>query len=161
MVVSAVATGATSYTVTRGAFGTTAATHNPGTPVYQLAVTTVIAPFPADFFGSAYSGSWSYPISLPDVRIAGAQLFVTNSVGNSAATVINLTHNVENGLRTLSGGQYSIQVEGFLAVDQMASPALVVDSAHSVRDVYAVLGTAADQPVILQLGVMARYTAHP
>ena len=75
---------------------------------------------------------------LPDVRIACAQLFVTNSKGNSPASAISLTHNVDNGLRTLSGGQYSIQVEGFLAVDQMAAPALVVDTAHSVRDVFAV-----------------------
>ena len=87
------------------------------------------------------------------MRIACAQLFVTNSDGNSPPSAISLTHNVENGLRTLSGGQYSIQVEGFLAVDQMAAPALVVDTAHSVRDVYAVIGTSADQEVKAQLYV--------
>ena len=151
--VTAVATGGTQYTVTRGAFGTTAAGHNSAAVVYQLGVTTVIAPFPPQFFGSGYSGSWSYPVTLPDVRIACAQLFVTNSKGNSPPSAISLTHNVENGLRTLSGGQYSIQVEGFLAVDQMAAPAMIVDTAHSVRDVYAVIGTSADQPVIVQLYV--------
>jgi hypothetical protein len=151
--VTAVATGGTQYTVTRGALGTTAAGHNSAAVVYQLAITTLIAPFPPQFFGSGYSGSWSYPVTLPDVRIACAQLFVTNSVGNSPASAISLTHNVENGLRTLSGGQYSIQVEGFLAVDQMAAPALVVDTAHSVRDVYAVIGTSADQEVKAQLYV--------
>jgi hypothetical protein len=62
-----------------------------------------------------------------------------------------LTHTVDKGLRTLSGGQYSIQVEGFLAVDQSAAPVLVVDAAHSVGDVYGVLGTAADATVQLQL----------
>lgn len=151
--VTAVATGGTQYTVTRGAFGTTAAGHNSAAVVYQLAITTLIAPFPPQFFGSGYSGSWSYPVTLPDVRIACAQLFVTNSKGNSPPSAISLTHNVENGLRTLSGGQYSIQVEGFLAVDQMAAPALVVDTAHSVRDVYAVTGTSADQEVKAQLYV--------
>ncbi len=151
--VTAVATGGTQYTVTRGAFGTTPAGHNSAAVVYQLEITTVIAPFPPQFFGSGYSGSWSYPVTLPDVRIACAQLFVTNSKGNSPASAISLTHNVDNGLRTLSGGQYSIQVEGFLAVDQMAAPALVVDTAHSVRDIYAVIGTSADQPVIVQLYV--------
>jgi hypothetical protein len=140
-------------TVTRGAFSTAAAGHNANTPVYQLAAATVIAPFPPGFFGSGYSGSWSYPVTLPDVRIACAQLFVTNSQGNSSATGISFTHNVENGLRTLSGGQYSIQVEGYLAVDQMAAPPLLVDAAHSVRDIYAVLGTPADQIVIAQLYV--------
>jgi hypothetical protein len=153
MQVTAVASGATQYTVTRGAFGATAAAHNAGALVYQLAITTVIAPFPPQFFGSGYSGSWSYPVTLPDVRIACAQLFVTNSQGNSPAAAISLAHNVNYGVRTLSGGQYSIQVEGFLAVDQMAAPALVVDTAHSVRDIYAVLGTSADQQVIVQLSV--------
>ena len=32
------------------------------------------------------------------------------------------------GLRTLSGGQYSIQVDGYLAVDQSAAPALIVEA---------------------------------
>ena len=38
-------------------------------------------------------------------------------------------------------------------MDQNAAPALVIDSSHSVRDVYAVLGKAADAPVQLQLNV--------
>jgi hypothetical protein len=73
--------------------------------------------------------------------------------GTAPPTPINLTHNVTNGLRTLSGGQYSIQVEGFLAVDEMAAPPVVADATHSVRDVYAVLGTSADQQIIAQVNV--------
>lgn len=110
-------------------------------------------PFPSGFFGSPYSGSWSYPVALPDVRIASAELFVTNAVGNSLMTGICLTHNQDNGLRTLSGGQYSIQVDGFLAVDQSVAPAIVVETARSVRDVFAILGSAADSPVQLQVNV--------
>jgi hypothetical protein len=64
---------------------------------------------------------------------------------------IYLTSTVDDGLRTLSGGQYSIQVEGYLAVDQSAAPAVVVEAAHAVRDVFAVLGTVADAPVQLQV----------
>jgi hypothetical protein len=153
MLVTAVASGGAQYTVTRGAFGSTAAAHAASAAVFPLAVTTVIAPFPPQFFGSGYSGSWNYPIALRDVRVACAQFYVTNAKGNSPATVVSLMHNVDNGLRTLSGGQYSIQVDGFLAVDGMAAPALVTDAAHSLRDAYAVLGTAADQAVILQLSV--------
>ncbi len=80
-------------------------------------------------------------------------MFVTNEKGNSPAAAICLTQSVDNGLRTLSGGQYSIQVDGFLAVDQSVAPALVVEAAHSVRDVFAVLGTAADAAVQLQVNV--------
>ncbi len=127
--------------------------HTPHTPVYHLLSQTAIAPFPPEFFGSPYSGSWSYPIALPDVRVASAELFVTNQKGNSPTKDICLTHTTDSGLRTLSGGQYSIQVDGYLAVDQSAAPALVMEASHSVRDVYAVLGTAADAAVGLQLNV--------
>ena len=90
---------------------------------------------------------------MADVRIASAELFVTNARGNSGVASIYLTNNDDNGLRTLSGGQYSIQVEGFLAVDESAAPALVVESSHAVRDIYAILGKAADGLLVLQLKV--------
>jgi hypothetical protein len=90
---------------------------------------------------------------LVDACIASADLFVTNDKGNSPTTTICLTGTTDNGLRTLSGGQYSIQVDGYLAVHQTAAPALVVERAHSVRDVFAVLGGAADAPVQLQLNI--------
>jgi hypothetical protein len=153
LLVQTVANGGTQYTVTRGAHGSQAAAHAAQTPVYELLSKIVIASFPPDFFGSAYSGSWSYPILLPDVRVGSAELFVTNQLGNSPTASISLTHTVDNGLRTLSGGQYSIQVEGFLAVDQSATPALVIEKPHAVRDVYAVLGKAADAPVQLQINM--------
>jgi hypothetical protein len=137
--------------VTRAIAGSQAAAHAAQTPVYHLLSKTVIAPFPPDFFGSPYSGSWSYPITLADVRVASAELFVTNLKGNSPAKDICLTHTTDSGLRTLSGGQYSIQVDGYLAVDQSAAPALVMEASHAVRDVYAVLGKAADAAVGLQL----------
>jgi hypothetical protein len=155
MQVTAVSTAGTQYTVSRGQYGSTAATHAIQAAVYQLSDLTVIAPFPPEFFGSVYSGNWTFPILLPDVRIASAQMFVTNEKGNGPIAGICLTHNVDNGLRTLYGGQYSIQVDGFLAIDQSAAAPLVTDTAHSVRDVFAVLGTSADQPVQLQVNVNA------
>ena len=122
----------------------------------------MIAPFPPEFFGSPYSGSWSYPIALPDVRVASAELFVTNQQGNSPAQDICLTHTTDSGLRTLASGQYSIQVDGYLAVDQSAAPALVMDASHSVRDVSAVLGSARRRrgrsPVERQRGAYCQLT---
>jgi hypothetical protein len=153
MVVIAVVNSGSQYQVARAASGSQAAPHNSGTLIYQLLSKPVIVPFPPEFFGSPYSGSWSYPVVLPDVRVAGAELFVTNNRGNSPTSAICLAGSTDNGLRTLSGGQYSIQVQGYLAVDQNAAPALVVESSHSVRDIFAVLGKAADAPVQLQLNV--------
>jgi hypothetical protein len=151
--VEAVQNNGTQYSVTRAIDGSQAAAHAAHTPVYPLLSKTVIAPFPPEFFGSPYSGSWSYPIALPDVRVASAELFVTNQKGNSPTQAIYLTHTTDSGLRTLASGQYSIQVDGYLAVDQSAAPALVMEASHSVRDVYAVLGAAADAAVHLQLNL--------
>ena len=145
--------GGTQYQVTRGMHTSPAAAHAAGKLVYPLLTKAAIAAFPPQFFGSPYSGSWSYEVALPDARVASAELFVTNGLGNSPVKDIYLTSTVDNGLRTLSGGQYSIQVTGYLAVEQSAAPAIVVDATHTVRDVFAVLGTVADAPVNLQLNL--------
>ncbi len=141
------------WQVTRGMHLSTAAAHAAQAPVYALLNKSMIASFPPGFFGSPYSGSWSYPIPLPNVRVASAELFVTNRLGNSPVRGICLTTTLDHGLRTLSGGQYSIQVDGYLAVEQSAAPALIVEADHAVRDVYAVLGSAADAEVRLQVNV--------
>jgi hypothetical protein len=87
------------------------------------------------------------------VRIASAELFVTNERGASPIRTICLSNTADSGLRTLSGGQYSLQVEGYLAVEQGATPALVVEARHAVRDVFAVLGSVADADVQVRVEV--------
>jgi len=140
------------YTVTRAMHGTTAAAHGAQIPVYHLLSKVAVVPFPLNFFGSPLSGNWSFPISLPNTKIASATLFVTNSKGNGPAGAINLTQAVNYGLRTLSGGQYSIQVQGYLAVDSNPAPNVVVEAAHAVQDIYAVVKQApAGGPVVLTL----------
>jgi hypothetical protein len=141
------------FTVTRAMHGTTAAVYDAGAPVFRLLAKTAIAPLPPGFFGSPYSGSWWFPVALADARIASAELFVTNRKGNSPTKAIWLTHNDDQGLRTLSGGQYSIQVAGFLAVDESAAPPLVIEASHAVKDAYAVIGTAADAEVRIAVQV--------
>ena len=140
-------------TVSRGVNGSTQAAHNAGAAVYVLASKTVILPFPKGFFGSPYCGDWSYPILLPDVRVACADLWVTNAVGDSPKSTICLTHSVANGMRTLMGGQYSVQVSGYLSVDSVACPALIIDTKRSVGQIYAGLGTAADSEVQVRVNV--------
>ena len=152
LVVDNVLDGGLRYEVTRGSHGTTAAAQAAGTPVYHLDRNVFVIPFVKDFFGSPASGSFSYPIFLPDVRIAAAELFMTNSRGNSESTRNAFTANTDEGLRTLSGGQLSIQVEGPLAVESNAAPPLVIEEAHAVRDVFAVVQEApTEAPVDLEL----------
>jgi hypothetical protein len=140
--VAAATNGGSTYTVTRGALGSTAATHSHGAPVYHLSQSTFNIPFARDFFGSPASGDFSYSALLPDARIAIAEMFVTNANGNSQTTAECFTDDLDGGMRTLSGGQMSIQVSGYLATETGAAPPLVVQSTHAVRDVFAVVGEA-------------------
>jgi hypothetical protein len=132
----------TRYGVTRAMHGSSAAPHNAGAKVYHLLKKVSILPFVRDFFGSPFSGNWSSPLYMPDVRIASAEFFVTNGKGNSERSAICLTQTVDRGLRTLSGGQFSMQVAGFLTINSAAAPDLIVESSHSVRDVFAILKQA-------------------
>jgi len=151
--VDAVSNGGTRWQITRGMHLSAGAAHAAQAVVYPLLNKSVIAAFPPGFFGSPYCGSWSFSIPMPNVRVASAELFVTNRMGNSPVRGICLTTTVDHGLRTLSGGQYSIQVEGYLAIEQSVAPALIVEAPHAVRDVYATLGSVADAEVRLQMNV--------
>jgi len=130
--------------VVRGAQGSSAAVHASGTAIYHLERTTVVIPFVRGFFGSPASGSFRQSIHLPDVRVGVANLYMINGFGNGLVGYAPFGGVVDNGLRTLSGGQISIQVEGFLAIQNNAAPALVMDRAHAVRDVFAVVREAPD-----------------
>jgi hypothetical protein len=152
MVVVQALNGGMRYEVTRGAHTTTAAAHAAGTAVYHLKKKVIVAPFARDFFGSPASGSFSYTFYLPDARIASAELFMTNNQGDSEAKVNAYTYGADQGLRTLSGGQFALQVEGFLAIQTNAAPPLVVQDTHAVRDVFAVVREApTGAPVELRL----------
>jgi hypothetical protein len=41
----------------------------------------------------------------------------------------------------MAGGQFSFQVSGYLAVQNNAAPAVVVDANRSVRDIFAIVNT--------------------
>ena len=55
---------------------------------------------------------------------------------------VAVTQTIDGGLRTLSGGQYSIEVDGFLAIENGAAPDVMIEATHSVRDIYAVVREA-------------------
>ena len=142
----------TSVQVTRGSEGSNATAHGSPTVLYFLAKKTFIMGFAPDFFGSPASGSYAFPVSIPDVRIAAAELFVSNVKGNSSVAALSFTNTTDLGLRTLSGGQLSIQVEGPLAIQTNVAPPLLVESPHSVRDVYAVVQQPpSGAPIVMQV----------
>jgi hypothetical protein len=152
MVVQQSITNSTTISVTRASHGTSAVAHAAQTGVYLLAEKIFILPFAQDFFGSPASGSYAFPITIPDVRIAAAELFMTNSRGNSSVAAESFTNTTDLGLRSLRGGQLTIQVEGPLAIQTNAAPPLLVDTSCSVRDVSAVVQDAPTAaPVTMQI----------
>jgi Putative phage tail protein len=150
--VSGTSGGGTIYAVSRGSHGSTAAAHLIDRLVYHLTRTVTIVPFVNGFFGSPASGSYSMSIFLPDVRVGAAEFFVTNSFGGGPVAVGSYGATTDEGLRTLAGGQMSIQVEGYLANQTDAAPPLVVESALAMRDMFAVVNEApSGGPISLQL----------
>lgn len=130
------------YRVTRALFQTTAEEHADGMPVYHLSKRVIVVPFVRDFFGSPSSGSFTYRILMPNVRVAAAELFVTNSKGDSPVGGRSYTSNTDRGLRSLSGGQMTIQLEGYLAIRSDAAPPLISSASRAIRDVFAVVREA-------------------
>jgi len=152
MVVQGNLTDSTTVPVTRASHGSTAAIHTAETGVYLLAEKIFILPFAQEFFGSPASGSYAFPITIPDVRISAAELFMTNSRGNSSVAAESFTGSTDFGLRSLLGGQLTIQIEGPLAIQTNAAPPLLVDTSCSVRDVSAVAHAApSGAPITMQV----------
>lgn len=131
-----------SYGVVRGALDSAAITHAPGEPVLHLQRAILILPFAHDFFENRASVNYLHTASLPDVRICAAQLYVTNSFGDSQSRSHSYTTEPDGGLRTLSGGQFSLQVSGYLATQQNAAPPLLIEASHAIRDMRAAVSYA-------------------
>lgn len=131
------------YTVERGVLGSSAASHKTGDPILHLDTSAIIVPFSPGFFGNSASINYIHTFSLPDARIAASEFFVTNSFGDSPTAVQCSAGLSDGGLRTLSGGQFSLQVSGYLATEQNVAPPLIAgDAPHSVRDARATVSQA-------------------
>ncbi len=130
------------YLVDRGCHGTPAMAHGAGAIVYRMSRRTAVLPFSKGFFGSSASGSYSQSVDLPNARVAAAELFMTNDRGHGPTGALAFTMTAQGGLRTMSGGQYSLQWEGDLAVTGSIAPELVVEATRVVLDVRARLGVA-------------------
>jgi hypothetical protein len=150
-----------SLAISRGLHTTTAAAHVATTALYPLTTQVVIVPFVKGVFGTPAGGEWSYSVSLPSVRLASAELYLTNALGAGPVRQITYTTTPDFGLRTYSGGQFSFQITGYLAIQTGAAPNISVDSDYSVRDIYAMLRSPAyGAAVTLQLNRNgAAYTA--
>ncbi|HZS55933.1 MAG TPA: phage tail protein [Bryobacteraceae bacterium] len=131
-----------SYQVVRGALGSVASAHAVNAPVLHLTTSVITVPFAANFFENRASVNYIHTVSLPDLRICAAEFAVTNSLGSGAPQISCYSGDSDGGLRTLSGGQFSLQVSGPLATQQNAAPPLTVEASHAVRDIRATVNLA-------------------
>lgn len=139
MSIQAVSQATGSYQIVRGALGSLATAHDANTPLLHLTTSAITVPFAANFFENRASVNYLHTVSLPDMRICAAELFATNALGNGVPTTYCYTTDPDGGLRTLSGGQFSLQVSGVLATQQNAAPPLTIEASHAVRDIRATL----------------------
>ncbi|MGA2185061.1 MAG: phage tail protein [Bryobacteraceae bacterium] len=128
--------------IDRGVLSSTPGAHTGGAAIYTLTRRTYVMPFPQRFFGSPAGGTYAYGIDLPDMRIAAAELFMTNKVGDGPVQSACYTNTTSHGLRTLSGGQFCFQIAGVVAVQNDAGPKVTVDRARSIGDVFATVNVA-------------------
>ena len=77
---------------------------------------------------------------MTDACILAADFYVNNRLGPSP--VAYMSYMADGGIRTLSGGQYSLQVDGFITVQAQAAPAVIIDATHAVREVTALVRSA-------------------
>jgi hypothetical protein len=131
------------YQVVRGALGSVVSPHVSSTPILHLLTATSTMAFAANFFENRASINYFHTVSLPDVRIAAAEFFVTNALGAGVPKAYCYTTLADGGLRSLSGGQFVLQVSGPLATQQNAAPPLSIEATHAVRDVFATVNLPA------------------
>lgn len=132
-----------SWNVVRGVLGSPSEDHANGSRVQMLRIATSTVSFSAGFFENRASVNLIHSLALPDVRISAAEFFATNAFGDGQVATECFTSGSDSGLRTLSGGQMTLQVSGYLASQINATNSILVERSHAVRDLRATLSAAA------------------
>jgi hypothetical protein len=146
------------YPVTRARYRTFAATHDPATAAFELIRREMTIPFVPGYFSSTSAVGFRFNFRLPNVRISGADLTLYNRLGPSERAEENYTGVTSFGVRTLSGGQINMNVQGYLAIEAAAGNSYVVDRTTVVRDVSAYVQ---EPPVGGNVEIMVRVNGNP
>jgi len=125
--------------VERARFHTEATSHAAGSTLWLLAVKTSTMSFPRGFFGSPASGAFSHRVTLPNARIAAAELTLRNRYGNSPTAQNEFLGTREHGMRTVEGSQLTIQLMGIPAVENSIAPPLPVPHPAAIYDFFAAM----------------------
>lgn len=136
--------GSMDYTVKRACFGSAASSHSALSPCFVLNVNSTPLTFVPGFLNSSAGSSFSYPIRLPNVRVACASLTLYSRLGKSPISDIHFMALSDGGLRTLSGGQIVLSSQGYLSIEAAAGSTITLDRDTVVRDLFAVVEEAPD-----------------
>ena len=140
--VTSVDSTAGTVTVARGRFGTTGVLHTAGTSLFRLDKKEHLVPFVEGYFTASAASEYEYSFRMPNVRIAAADLILYNRLGGSPVAEANLTVLLDQGFRTLTGGQINLTVDGYLSIQGGAGSFAVADRALVVGDVFATVREA-------------------
>lgn len=125
------------YAVSRGRYQSSAISHASAALVFVLSQRDLTIPFVPGYFNSTAAVGFLYNFRMPNVRVSAADFTLYNRIGASERAEESYTILSEDGARTLSGGQITMSVQGYLAIEASAGTCFVVDRATVVRDVYA------------------------
>ncbi|MBM3758876.1 MAG: hypothetical protein FJW36_01385 [Acidobacteria bacterium] len=146
------------YPVIRARYSSSAAAHSAAIPLFVLARREMTIPFAPGYFNTTAGVGFRYNFRLPNVRLSGADLTLWNPVGASPKKEVCYTGVTNFGVRTLSGGQITMNVQGYLAIEASAGNSYQVDRATVVRDVSAYVQ---EPPVGGDVEVLVRVNGSP
>lgn len=146
------------YPVIRARYQTAAVAHEAAKPAFVLTRRDMTIPFVPGYFSSTAAVGFRYNFRLPNVRISAADLTLYNRVGASARAEESYTGVTSFGVRTLSGGQITMNVQGYLAIEASAGNSYVVDRTTVVRDVSAYVQEA---PAGDDVEILVRVNGNP
>ncbi|MDX2267843.1 MAG: phage tail protein [Bryobacter sp.] len=102
---------------------------------------------------STAGARFRYNTRLPNVRLAAADMAIYNRLGPSLLREEVFTQLVDDGMRTLSGGQIALSTAGYLSIEASAPGRYVTNRELVVGDVYAVV---AEPPAGAAVQVLVR-----
>lgn len=144
-----------SYQMRRGTYQSPPSVHDVGQPLFQLQHRDLAIPFVPGYFQSSSAVGFRHNVAIPNIRIAAAGLVLYNRLGASPDRELSFTGLFGGGLRTMSGGQISLNVNGYMAIEAAAGTSHVVDRSTVVREIQAFVEKApqgANIELVLRVG---------
>jgi len=142
------------YSVLRARYKTTAEAHAEASGVFVLTRREMTIPFAPGYFNSSSAVGFRYNFRMPNVRISGADFVLHNRFGPSERSEEAYTGFTNYGVRTLSGGQITMNLQGYLAIEASAGNSFLLDRGTVVRDVSAYVQeppTGGDVEILVRL----------